>query len=219
MNHAKKHQILYPLQHGFRKGRSCETQLLEFTDDITQNMENGKQTDVLSMDFAKAYDKVCHSLLAHKLEHYGIKGRNNLWIQAFLSRRYQSVVLIGVTSDTVSVESGVPQGSVCFSSTSTSSLKVSLQSSDYLTPWPTLLSPISPTVPPYKLTLTNYSWTSLFRSGRDPEKYFDIGMVQDKQLGIMGSQTFWPIFSFKKNAYFQASFYHLKFIRSLECIK
>jgi len=75
-------------------------------------MENGKQTDVLIMDFAKAFDKVCHSLLVHKLDHYGIKGKTNLWIQAFLTRRSQSVVLEGVSSDTVSVESGVPQGSV-----------------------------------------------------------------------------------------------------------
>jgi hypothetical protein len=96
----------------FRNGRSCETQLLEFTDDITRNMENGKQTDVLIIDFAKAFDKVCHSLLSHKLEHYGIRGKTNLWIQAFLSNRSQSEVLEGVTSDTVSVESGVSQGSV-----------------------------------------------------------------------------------------------------------
>jgi len=46
------------------------------------------------------------------LEHYGIKGKTNLWIQAFLSRRSQYAVLEGVTSDTVYVESGVPQGSV-----------------------------------------------------------------------------------------------------------
>jgi len=42
-----------------------ETQLLEFTEDITRNMENGKQTDVLIMEFSKAFDKVCHSLLVH----------------------------------------------------------------------------------------------------------------------------------------------------------
>jgi len=56
-----------------------------------------------------------------------------------------------------------------------------------------------------------YSWTSLCRSGRDPEKYFDIGMVRDNQLVIMGSETFWQIISFKKNAYLQASFYHYLF--------
>ena len=66
MNHGEEHDILYKLQHGFRKNRSCETQLLEFTDDVSKNLEEGKQTDVLVMDFAKAFDKVCHSLLLHK---------------------------------------------------------------------------------------------------------------------------------------------------------
>jgi len=60
-----------------------------------------------------------------------------------------------------------------------------------------------------------YSWTSLCRSGRDPEKYFDIGMVGDNKLGIIGSETFWQNISFKKNAYLQASFYHYLF-RSFE---
>jgi len=50
----------------------------------------------------------------------------------------------------------------------------------------------------------NYSLTSLCRSGRDPEKYFDIGMVRLNQMGIMGSQHFGQIISFKKNAYLQA---------------
>jgi len=53
-----------------------------------------------------------------------------------------------------------------------------------------------------------YSWTSLCRSGRDPEKYFDIGMVRDNHLDIMGSETFWQNISFKKNDYLQSSFNH-----------
>jgi hypothetical protein len=36
MQHAEENNILYPLQHGFRKGRSCETQLIEFVDDISK---------------------------------------------------------------------------------------------------------------------------------------------------------------------------------------
>ena len=113
MKHAERSNILFPLQHGFRKGRSCETQLIEFTDDITKNMENGKQTDVLIMDFSKAFDKVSHSLLLHKLDHYGIRGKTNRWIQAFLTGRSQSVVVVeGQKSQSVDVESGVPQGSV-----------------------------------------------------------------------------------------------------------
>ena len=79
MSHGENNNILYPLQHGFRRGRSCETQLIEFIDDLTSNLEEGQQTDILIMDFAKAFDKVDHSLLTHKLHHYGIRGEVNTW--------------------------------------------------------------------------------------------------------------------------------------------
>ena len=73
MRHAERNNILYPLQHDFRSKRSCETQLLECIDDITMNLENGKQTDLLILDFSKAFDKVSHNLQLHKLYHYGIR--------------------------------------------------------------------------------------------------------------------------------------------------
>ncbi len=112
MTHASSQNIMYPLQHGFRKGLSCETQLIEFVDDITRNLDQGKQTDCLIMDFSKAFDKVSHSLLLHKLNHYGISGKTNKWIQSFLENRSQSVVVEGESSSEIPVESGVPQGSV-----------------------------------------------------------------------------------------------------------
>ena len=65
MNHADKNNNLYPLQHGFRRTRSSETQLIEFIDEVTTNMPARKQTDVLIMDFSKAFDKASHSLLVH----------------------------------------------------------------------------------------------------------------------------------------------------------
>jgi hypothetical protein len=52
MQHAEENNILYLLQHGFRKGRSCETQLIEFVDDISKNLQEGRQTDIRIMDFA-----------------------------------------------------------------------------------------------------------------------------------------------------------------------
>ena len=64
--------IWYPLQHGFRRAKSCETQLIELIDDLTSSLDKEQQVDILVMDFAKAFDKVCHSLLIHKLHHYGI---------------------------------------------------------------------------------------------------------------------------------------------------
>jgi hypothetical protein len=109
---ADARNIMYPLQHGFRRGLPCETQLLEFIDDISSNLDTGKQTDCLIMDFSKAFDKVSHNLLTHKLDHYGVRGKTNRWIQNFLAERKQVVVVEGEKSDSINVESGVPQGSV-----------------------------------------------------------------------------------------------------------
>ncbi|KAL8564581.1 hypothetical protein ACOMHN_032137 [Nucella lapillus] len=67
MNHLEENYILRDEQHGFRKKKSCETQLLEFIEELTENLESGRQTDILIMDFAKPFYKVNHSLLLHKL--------------------------------------------------------------------------------------------------------------------------------------------------------
>ena len=112
MNNGEKEDILYPLQRGFRRGRCCDTQLTEFIDDLSNNLQTNQQTDVFVMVFANAFDKVCHSLLTHKLRHYGIQGNVNRWIKNWLASRKQSVVVEGEQSQFVSVESGVPQGSV-----------------------------------------------------------------------------------------------------------
>jgi hypothetical protein len=93
----------FNLQHGFQKGLSCESQLIEFIDDVTKNLDQGKQTDI--MDFSKAFDKVSHNLIIHKLKHYGITGKTNEWIKNFLSDRTQSVVVEGETSTSIPIES------------------------------------------------------------------------------------------------------------------
>ena len=73
---------------------------------------DGFQTDVLVMDFSKAFDKVGHQRLLEKITRYGITGPTRRWVAQFLSSRTQTVVLDGHRSDTVPVTSGVPQGSV-----------------------------------------------------------------------------------------------------------
>ena len=104
--------MLYDLQHGFREKRSCETQLIELCSDITKNLQDGTQTDVIVLDFSKAFEKVSHKKRLAKLEFYGIKGKTNAWIANFLHNRTQNVVLNGEKSYTGNVVSGVPQGSV-----------------------------------------------------------------------------------------------------------
>eukprot|EP00745_Piridium_sociabile_P031557 TRINITY_DN52335_c0_g2_i1.p1 TRINITY_DN52335_c0_g2~~TRINITY_DN52335_c0_g2_i1.p1 ORF type:complete len:148 (+),score=20.76 TRINITY_DN52335_c0_g2_i1:159-602(+) len=99
-------------QHGLRNGRSCESQLLGLVDKCTLNMENRKQTNVPMMDFSKAFNKHCNSLLTQNLRHYGITGSVYTWISNYLTDRQQAVVVDGATSEAVPVESGVSQSSV-----------------------------------------------------------------------------------------------------------
>ena len=87
--HLNRNNILNNKQHGFRSGRSTETQLVAFTQDVLQNLRSGQQTDVVIMDFAKAFDKVSHWRLAIKLRKYGVTGSVNKWIANFLDQRTQ----------------------------------------------------------------------------------------------------------------------------------
>ena len=87
--------VLSPLQHGFRSKHSCETQLISFTQAIFDNLEDGKQTDLIIMDFRKVFDKVDHNLLIYKLFNLGVNLKAVSWIKSFLQNRNQSVVVEG----------------------------------------------------------------------------------------------------------------------------
>ena len=112
MKHLDKHNILCHNQHGFRKGKSCETQLIGIVDDLASSLNNNEQTDLIFLDFSKAFDKVNHSTLLKKALHYGIDHSVLFWLESFLSGRTQQVQLEGTLSDPSDVLSGVPQGTV-----------------------------------------------------------------------------------------------------------
>ena len=108
----EEHSLLTPLQHGFRKAHSCETQLLITIDDFFSAYDNNIQTDVGVLDFSRAFDTVPHERLIGKLAHYGVQGQVNSWIRAFLTNRQMQVVVDGEFSSSAPVVSGVPQGTV-----------------------------------------------------------------------------------------------------------
>ncbi|MCG8035359.1 MAG: hypothetical protein JAZ03_24705 [Candidatus Thiodiazotropha taylori] len=112
MKHLEAHGILSDQQHGFRKRRSCESQLILTLQDLAAGMDEGQQIDAILLDFSKAFDKVPHERLAIKLKHYGIRGSLLQWIQSFLTDRKQQVLVEGQSSTTAPVVSGVPQGTV-----------------------------------------------------------------------------------------------------------
>ena len=112
LTHFENHKILSSLNHGFRSGFSCETQLLVTVDDLMKSFDQGKQTDVVILDFSKAFDTVPHDKLLAKLSSFGINGCLLSWFEAFLTKRKMRVVCEGEFSKYVPVESGVPQGTV-----------------------------------------------------------------------------------------------------------
>ena len=71
MKHLEIQNILFPLQHGFRRNHSCESQLLSLFQDLASSTT---QTDILIMSFSKAFDKVLHKPLNYKLNWYGSRG-------------------------------------------------------------------------------------------------------------------------------------------------
>lgn len=104
--------ILFKNQHGFRRKLSTTTQLCECVHDFVSNLNNGDQTDAIFLDLSKAFDRVNHSKLLAKLENYGVDYTLLQWIKAYLSLRTQYVEVNNIHSEDLSVDSGVPQGSV-----------------------------------------------------------------------------------------------------------
>ncbi|KAK4826086.1 hypothetical protein QYF61_005045 [Mycteria americana] len=77
--HVENNQGIKPSQHGFRKGRSCLTNLISFYDKVTRLVDEGKAVDVVYLDLSKAFDMVSHNILLEKLAAHGLDGRTLRW--------------------------------------------------------------------------------------------------------------------------------------------
>ena len=107
--HDKKHHS--PASRS-TKGNSCSTQLTGVYHEIGSYLDSSIQTDIIYLDFSKAFDSVSHILLLHKLKMYGFNSRLLDWFTSYLSDRKQRVVVEGVGSSWLNVSSGVRQGSI-----------------------------------------------------------------------------------------------------------
>nr|VZI00046.1 unnamed protein product [Spirometra erinaceieuropaei] len=112
MRFLEQNHLLCDAQHGFRRGRSCLSNLLYCLEQWTRAIDEGNVVHVAYIDFKKAFDSVPHQRLLHKLSRIGVRGKLLKWIENFLVGRSQTVRLGGQHSAEVTVTSGVPQGSV-----------------------------------------------------------------------------------------------------------
>ena len=98
--------------NGFCSGRSTLTNLIEYYESILTLLEYHQAVDSIYLDYSKAFDKCDHNIILHKLHYLGIGGKVVNWVEVFLKRRQQQVVVRGAKSNPVWCTSGVPQGSV-----------------------------------------------------------------------------------------------------------
>ena len=110
VEHMKSNKLFSDKQFGFISGRSTVLQLISVIDNWTEILDEGGCIDVAYCDFMKAFDKVRHKRLVHKLRLYNIGTMYSKWIESFLDSRKQKVIVNGVASNPKDVFSEIPQG-------------------------------------------------------------------------------------------------------------
>ena len=97
-------------QYGFRSSRSAADLLTVLPDRIARAFNRSGATRAVALDIFKAFDRVWHTDLLHKLKSFGISGQIFGLISSFLSNRQLRVVLDESFSQEYPVNAGIPQG-------------------------------------------------------------------------------------------------------------
>ena len=90
MEHLLQYQIILFFIR-FWQGYSAESQLITVTEDILYAIDHKLQTDVILLDFQKAFVTVPHQRLLSKLSSYGIQNQTYSWIHSWLTWKKQQV--------------------------------------------------------------------------------------------------------------------------------
>ena len=112
VDHLEKYDLFSVFQYGFRSSQSTANLLTVVSERIARAFNRSGATQAVALDISKAFDRVWHAGLLHKLKSYGISGQIFGLISSFLSNRRLRVVLDGKSSQKYPVNAGVPQGSI-----------------------------------------------------------------------------------------------------------
>ena len=111
-NHLQDNNLLSSLQSAFMPGDSTVNQLTYLYNTFCQALDAGKKVRAVFCDISKAFDRVWHSGLLHKLKAAGVTGEVLNWFKNYLTDRKQRVILPNATDDWTVIRAGVPQGSI-----------------------------------------------------------------------------------------------------------
>ena len=111
VDHPEKIGRFSDFQYGFGSSRST-SYLTVVSDRVARTFNMSEAARVVALDISKAFDRVCHAGLLHKLTSYGISGQIFGLISSFLSNRQLRVVLDGKSSQEYPVNTGIPQGCI-----------------------------------------------------------------------------------------------------------
>ena len=95
VDHLEKYVFFSDFQYGFRFCRSTADLVAVVSDRISRAFNRSGATRAVALDISKAFDRVWHAGLLHKLKSYGISGQIFSLISSFLSNRRLQVVLGG----------------------------------------------------------------------------------------------------------------------------
>ena len=110
--HLEKCAVSCDLQYGFRSSRSTSDLLTVVSDRIARAFNRSGATRTVALDIYKAFNRVWHTGLLHKLKSYGISGQIFDLISSLLGNRRLLLVLDGKSSEEYPVNAGAPQGSI-----------------------------------------------------------------------------------------------------------
>ena len=105
-------QLIHPNHHAYRSHHNTTTALVQLYDVWVESIQAGKLAGVCFLDMSAAFDIVDHTLLLKKLDLYGFDHKMLGWTRSYLAGRSQAVCIDGCLSKLMSVEHGVPQGSI-----------------------------------------------------------------------------------------------------------
>ena len=106
------HNLIHPNHHGSRAGHSTASALIQMYDTWADEVDSGNMVGVMMVDLSAAFDMVDHAILLQKLEYFGLDDTAILWMKSYLNMRSQSVFVDGCLSPPLTIEHGVPQGSI-----------------------------------------------------------------------------------------------------------